>query len=619
MQKKYPVKQAICLVPLAAAMCAAMNVHAQSAPATPIQHVIVLFQENVSFDHYFGTYPNALYNGTTTGNDPTGAPSFMPVNNTPTVNGLSPELLTNNPNKTTTGVQRNPQRLSPAQAYTCSVNHNYGPEQQAVDSGLMDKFPQFTGRTTSEGCTPDGGTVMDYFDGNTVTAYWNYAQNFSLSDNHFGSTFGPSTPGALNLISGQTYGGTTHFGTGSTASYPNTVGTTVTDIGDFDAYLDDCGNDKGGTVTTTTTLEMNHDASAASGNKNVGDLLNAAGVTWGWFQGGFAPTVPATFNADGSLKTPAVCGSAHPAHKSANGAIVVPNPVAPFIINSSGTTTGATTDIHTSTTDYVSHHEPFQFYASTRNPHHFGPSPSVAIGANDPPNNATGLGANHQYDTSVLLSAIQSGNLPAVSFVKAPAFYNGHPGNSDPTMEQVWITQVVNAVMNQPGLYGNTAIFIAYDDSDGWYDHVTGPIVSPSNVSNTSPGLSGTVATSVYDNFAGVGVCGTAASGANPARCGHGPRLPLLLISPYAKPNYVDHNLTDQASIINFIEYNWGLGYIDGPTAPPNGQASFDRNAGSVLGMFDFIDPPNTAAVFLKCNGDYASPNTYTSGCQVGN
>jgi phospholipase C len=569
------------LAPVAAALCVAFNAYGQT---TPIQHVIVLFQENISFDHYFGTYPNAKYAGGAT--DPAGGAPFYVGGYTPTVNGYTPDLLNNNPNRNTLGVQRNPQRLTAAQAYTCSQNHNYGPEQAAVDGGLLDKFPAFTGRTTSEGCASDGGTVMDYFDGNTVTAFWNYAQNYAMSDNSFGSTFGPSTPGALNLVSGQTYGGTTHFGSGSTASYPNTVTSPVTDIGDFDAYLDDCGADKGGSVTTTTTLEMNPDATASTGNRNIGDLLNAAGVTWGWFQGGFAPTVAAT------ATTPAVCGSAHTTHTSISGAITVPNPAAPFV-------TGA--DIHTLGSDYVSHHEPFQFYASTRNPHHLRPTSVAAIGTTDQ--------ANHQYDTSDFFAALSNGNLPAVSFVKAPYLYNGHPGNSDPIMEQVWITQVVNAVMQNPA-WGSTAIIIAYDDSDGWYDHVTGPVVSPSNVTITGQAAA-------YDNYAGVGNCGTPQTGALPARCGHGPRLPLLVVSPYANANYVDHTLTDQASIINFIESNWTLGYIDGATAPANGLASFDRNAGSLNGLFNFNISPNTTALLLKCNGDYAL--SASQACQVGN
>ena len=73
----------------------------------------------------------------------------------------------------------------------------------------MDLFPKYTGRTgvvTGPGPFHTTGLVMGYYDGNTVTALWNYAQDFALSDNFFGTTFGPSTPGAINLISGQTNG-----------------------------------------------------------------------------------------------------------------------------------------------------------------------------------------------------------------------------------------------------------------------------------------------------------------------------------------------------------------------------------------------------------------------------
>ena len=74
----------------------------------------------------------------------------------------------------------------------------------------MDKFVE---NTETDKCTGqpvlfgEPGLVMDYYDGNTVTALWNYAQHYSLSDNSFNTVYGPSTPGALNLISGQTHGG----------------------------------------------------------------------------------------------------------------------------------------------------------------------------------------------------------------------------------------------------------------------------------------------------------------------------------------------------------------------------------------------------------------------------
>jgi phospholipase C len=270
--------------------------------------------------------------------------------------------------------------------------------------------------------------------------------------------------------------------------------------------------------------------------------------------------------------------------------VIVPNP------NGSPLLTGA--DIHGWTADYVSHHEPFQFYASTRNPHHLPPSSVAAIGTTD--------AANHQYDTRDFFSALAANNLPAVSFVKAPAAYNGHPGNSDPITEQYWVTQIVNQIMQSPA-WATTAIIIAYDDSDGWYDHVTGPVISPSNVSNASPGVvsatGNTASSSSYDNYAGVGNCGTPVSGAQQARCGHGPRLPLLVISPYANANYVDHTLTNQASIINFIESNWSLGFIDGPTAPPAGTGSFDRNSGTLSGLLNLNGTPNTGSFLLTCSG----------------
>jgi phospholipase C len=140
---------------------------------TPIKHVIVIFQENESFDHYFGTYPDAA--------NPPGETEFHALPHSGAVNGLSYGLLTHNPN----GPSAQPFRLDPSQNYTCDQTHYYTPEQQAFDAGLMDKFPQFTGSACSGGTYPSlasygTGVVMGYYDGNTVTALWNYAQYFAL-------------------------------------------------------------------------------------------------------------------------------------------------------------------------------------------------------------------------------------------------------------------------------------------------------------------------------------------------------------------------------------------------------------------------------------------------------
>ena len=454
--------------------------------ATPIKHLVVIFQENVSFDHYFGTYPVAT--------NPAGEPAFQARPHTPSVNGYDDFLLNHNLNAA------NPQRLDRSQALTCDQDHKYGDEQKAFDGGLMDKFVEFT---DVESCSaPDVGVpglVMDYYDGNTVTAIWNYAQRFAMSDNSYGTTFGPSTPGALNLIAGQSHGA-------SPSSVPGSVANGSV-IGDPNPALDDCSSPSANNITMS--------------GQNIGDLLNAKGVSWGWFQGGFRPTA-----VNGGT---AVCGA-----KTANigGALI---------------------------TDYSPHHQPFMYYPSTANPHHLAPSSTNAIGTNADQ-------ANHQYDLADFWAAAQSGNLPAVSFLKAKEAQDGHAGYSDPLDEQSFLVDTINRLQQLP-TWSSTAVIIAYDDSDGWYDHVMGPIVSES-------------ADPSNDALTGTGLCGGNTSGLYLDRCGYGPRLPLLVISPWARENFVDHGVSDQSSILRFIEDNWGTGQI--------GDDSFDAKAGTLLNLFDF-------------------------------
>jgi len=498
-------------------------VHAQTPnTTTPIKHVVVIFQENVSFDHYFATYPFALNN---LGSEPT----FAASPNTPSVNGLSGPLLTANQNAAP------PFRLTRAQAVTCDQDHNYNDEQKAFNNGLMNKFVESVG-VGSTTCDVGGyGTkiVMGYYDGNTVTALWNYAQNFSMSDNSYGTTFGPSTPGALNLVSGNTNGAT------QTAGSPTGNVSAGSVVGDPrpDASLDDC------TIAGKAMITMS--------GKNVGDLLNAKGITWGWFQGGFKPSA---VNAG-----VAVCGNHH--------------------VGLAGD------DAVTTSADYIPHHEPFQYYKQTANPHHVPPTSVTAIGTTDQ--------ANHQYDTSDFFAALAAGNLPAVAYLKAPAYQDGHAGYSDPIDEQTFLVTTINAIMQSP-FWSNTAIIINYDDSDGWYDHQIGPIVSQSNTDQ--------------DFLTGTGSCGNGAGALYQGRCGYGPRLPLLVISPYAKSNFVDHSVTDQSSILRFIEDNWGLGRL--------GNGSTDAIAGPLTNLFNFGAGGGTtrALILDPSSGNLPSGTTTTGG-----
>ena len=135
--------------------------------------------------------------------------------------------------------------------------------------------------------------------------------------------------------------------------------------------------------------------------------------------------------------------------------------------------------------DYIAHHEPFQYYASTANPHHLAPASLAAIGT-DTQSYVSGVPqfdkANHQYDMSdfnALVAAISHGflspdNLPAVSFLKAPGYQDGHAAYSDPLDEQQFLVESINHLQRLPE-WRDTAVVIAYDDSDGWYDHQPPP------------------------------------------------------------------------------------------------------------------------------------------------
>ena len=596
---------------------------AEPPTTTPIKHVVVIFQENVSFDHYFGTYPHA--------SNSDGQP-FKAAKTTPAVGGLLPatseslppslrhasNLLFSNPNSA------QPQRLDSSPTglagdaggqLTCDQDHNYSDEQQSFDSASMDRFVQSVG--TGTGTTPFGtpcnaATVMDYYDGNTVTALWNYAQHYAMSDDSYGTTFGPSAPGAINLVSGDTGSvDTSHMANSPSIATPNAPNADLTSNGfggysltsDAQPYWDDCST---------------RDAVALNGT-NIGDELNAAGVSWGWFEGGVRPSASfqealaatgkpgqpsSTFTPDefSSYFSTAVNRPAHSSNEN------LCSSVHPVGVALGGTGQWGYKD------DYIPHHEPFQYYASTANPHHLtiptgGSGQDTLAGlqqiGHDTQSYVGGVPQfntpNHQYDTSdfnQLVEAINrrelsSSELPAVSFLKAPGYQDGHAAYSEPADEQQFVASTINELMRSPD-WKDTAVIVNYDDSDGWYDHVYSGVTNPSlsaadNLTNTSLTVASTGTS---------GQCGGSpqGSGETPTplageqgRCGFGPRLPMMVISPYAKKDAVDHNLSDQASMINLIEDNWSLPGI--PGSADQVLAGRDASEGvpfDLAGMFEF-------------------------------
>ena len=321
------------------------------------------------------------------------------------------------------------------------INNSFTSRQRLISEPPRTSLPAAViGAPPAECGEP--GLVMDYYDGNTVTGLWNYAQHYALSDNFYGTNFGPSTPGAINVSATNTFGvicGPASAVTGAppctaapggTPATPGTVqpqgpGTLYSDA---DPNYDVCSatEDKNGAATTIQF-----------GGKNVGDLLDQAGITWGWFEGGFASPgyVPGKPSTDDLSK---VCTGTH------------------------DNVAGVSDD------DYSPHHEPFQYYASTANPTHRPPTSIAMIGHQDQ--------ANHQYDLRDFFAAADHGDLPAVSYLKAAEYQDGHAGYSDPLDEQRWLTSTINRLERLPS-WKSTAVVIAYDDSDGWYDHQIGPII----------------------------------------------------------------------------------------------------------------------------------------------
>jgi phospholipase C len=487
---------------------------------SPIKHLVVIFDENESFDHYFGTYPYAANTDGTPFHAKPGTPKVNGLYTKITKTGPVGPLLTANPN------EYNPQRLSHSEALTCDQNHDYLPEQEAEDNGKMDQFVQDTEQddcsTTGEYYGPPG-IVMDYYDGNTDTALWNYAQNYAMSDNNWDTTFGPSTEGAIDVSSGLSSDGKAVTPAGAATTDPGAITTDGTVYGDLDPYYDQCS-------------DSNHTSSNPEGvmtGENIGDLLNAKHITWGWFQGGFQPT---SHNAGG-----AVCGAQS---ENIDGSEL---------------------------NEYTPHWNPFQFNATTANPKHLPATSEAQIGLTDQ--------ANHQYGLPDFFDTLKDGNLPSVSYLKATTAQSAHPGESDPLDEQQWIVNTVNRIEKSPD-WASTAIVVTYDDSDGWYDHVAPKLVNGSDNS--------TIDTSMCEETA-------VTIGTTSGRCGYSQRLPMIVISPYTRVNYVSGNLTDTTSVVKFIENNW----LSGERIP----GSFDATSGnlnSATGLLDFNVTPHLTPVILN-------------------
>jgi phospholipase C len=403
---------------------------------TPIKHTIVIYQENRSFDNYFGTYPTA--------------PGFHALPGTPTVNNIPPGSM----NLDANGNPHSPQNLDNT-LKTKDVDHGYNDMIKGYDNGKMDMVYQ----VNEAKAAGTGDIAMGYYDYKAIPALWQYAQHFTLADNFFSAVWGPSTPNALYLIAAQS-------------------GTKDKPITGDPAPKDGFGPDQAwGPLTYNLTY------------KNIGDELSAKGISWAWYQSGYAAK----------------------------------------------------------DSTYSSHHNPFQYFQ----------------------NYEDGKYNNNLKDYNNLATDIANGKLPAVSFVKAGYDSDEHPSNSDPSGESFTV-KTINAIMKSP-YWKDTAIIVTYDESGGYWDHVAPPQVTPG-----PDGLQG-----------------------------DGTRMPALVVSPYAKQNYVSHVQYDTTSILKFIETNYGVSALN----------NRDANANNLLDAFDFNHPDFTPYIFN--DGTSAIPSKYGQSVKV--
>jgi phospholipase C len=168
------------------------------------------------------------------------------------------------------------------------------------------------------------------------------------------------------------------------------------------------------------------------------------------------------------------------------------------------------------------------------------------------------LRRNTQHGLTGFIREAENGTLPAVSFLK-PGDDDSHPGYSTLASFENFLARAIAAVQDNPRLWRSTAIFITWDESGGYYD--SGYIQPVSFF-------------------------------------GDGPRVPMIVVSPYARSGFVDHTYSDHVSILKFIEANWGLSPLSKvsednlPNATPGVYVPRNRPAiGNLMTMFDFARP----------------------------
>ena len=433
-----------------------------------IKHVIIVMQENRSFDHYFGTYP--------------GAAGIPMRHGKPTVCVPKPG-----------GGCGRPYHLIADR--NSGGPHGVADADVDVDGGKMDGFirQRFVGRAgckppVTRACqirrTPD---VMGYHTAAEIPNYWAYAKGFALDDHMFEPVRSWSLAQHLDMVSAWSARCQNH----SPMSCHNDIWPYK--LPEFDKAVEQ----ELATGTTTINLAWT----------DITWLLHAHHVSWAYYvQKGTQPDC----QDDSDITCPPVPQSAG----------------TPGMWN------------------------PLPLFGDVRQDHEL----------------------RNIRDLSSYFAAAKAGTLPSVSWITPSGPDSDHPPASV-HQAQAYVTAVINAAMKSPD-WGSTAIFLAWDDWGGFYDHVAPPQVDQN---------------------------------------GYGLRVPAITISPYARQGYIDHQTLSSDAYLKFIEDDFlGGARLDPKTdGRPDPRPGVRENApilGNLAADFDFTQPPR-APLLLSTNPPTDSPN----------
>jgi phospholipase C len=508
-----------------------------------VKHVFVLFQENRSFDSYYGTFPgaNGLFSDNGKQVDTSKLPGFSqtvldyatgaPITITPF--RIGPQSL---PTTGATGVAIN-------QGYSAStddVDHGHVrmAEKMDVDASGVAHMDQYA-LVEEQKYTPAGGAptleaeefgelTMAYEDCDTIPFYWNYANRFVLFDNIFQTTIGPSTPNAIAMFAGQT--GETQWVLHPSAANADvgvnpTVGVPVTNDNDpfWGSKLDTTSGQPSQSPTTAPQINLTFASLALTfGGGELYDIVmqdkapttnladvaadideivgnNSLRTPWGWYEEGYdhEPTDP----------------TSTPTHSA-----------------------------------YVTHHNGPQYFGYVSD----NPEMSASLhGLNDffadmLYHNLPDHGVFYVrggYTNQMDLKPADPDPTVQKNFLGD----DDHPGYSDSNISESLVAREVNAIAASP-YWKDSAIIITYDESEGDYDHVSPPIIK-------------------YDP--------------DGIPLGHGPRIPLIVISPFARAHTIVKEAGDHNSVIKLIDAVFKLPALaDLP----------DEGAARVIGATQFIN-----------------------------